>query len=259
MWITTQKRQTSNNYCIVCEGKKRKRNILTCQELPSAEFKEERETRERIRVQLWVKGETERVNVWQRLYTMENQKYCRMQKNMQEVTRDMLLLSTGSVRERRHCLLVKSSIVTLTQNDSLDLAQNLCCSTLLSHVHKCFSVLCKCLHTCQANKKKTALPNFCVPAVTLIFHCALIHRLQPQMPQQWPIRMLSSVKTSHKLQDNRPGHTSFATNHLLSDEIQQCLHQTELTLVISLYSFQRRPDQCVRLLTEKLYRHAKPL
>lgn len=37
-----------------------------------------------------------------------------------EVTRDVLLLSTSSVREREHCSSVKSSAVTPTQNDSVD-------------------------------------------------------------------------------------------------------------------------------------------
>ncbi len=73
--------------------------------------------------------------------------------DMQEVTRDMLLLSTGSVRQRRHCLSVKSSIVTLTQNDSVDLAQTrrltllspMCTNALQSYVNGC--------SICQKKKK----------------------------------------------------------------------------------------------------------
>lgn len=57
--------------------------------------------------------------------TEEDRKHCRLQKTCKTVARDMLLLSPGCVRERWHCLSVTSSIVTLTQNDSVNLAQTL--------------------------------------------------------------------------------------------------------------------------------------
>lgn len=66
--------------------------------------------------------------------------------------RDMRLLSTGSER-KRHCLSVRSSIVTLTQNDSVHRAQNLCPMLLPPHVHKGFTELCKWLEHLSKTKR----------------------------------------------------------------------------------------------------------
>lgn len=61
----------------------KKINILTCQEFPSAVLKEKK--RKEVRVQLWVKQkENQNTSIWQRLYTTERQKYCRMQKTCQK-------------------------------------------------------------------------------------------------------------------------------------------------------------------------------
>lgn len=65
---------------LFCTGLwKKKGNILTCQEFPSVELETENKTKD-VRVQLWVTGETEHVNIWQMFDTTENQKYYKMQK-----------------------------------------------------------------------------------------------------------------------------------------------------------------------------------
>lgn len=81
---TNLKRQKSNIlYLTEWFKKKKKRNILTCQEFPSAVLKEKK--RKKVRIQLWVKQkENQNTSIWQRLYTTERQKYCRMQKTCQK-------------------------------------------------------------------------------------------------------------------------------------------------------------------------------
>lgn len=57
----------------------KKRNILTCNELPSVELKEEKSGK-KVRVKISGGGETEHVYTRQRFHTTDDQKHCKMQK-----------------------------------------------------------------------------------------------------------------------------------------------------------------------------------
>lgn len=90
-----------------------------------------------------------------------NERRSEIQQNaesMQEVTRHMQLLSSGSVREGRHCLSVKSSIVTLTQNDSVGRDKTITVLLLLSQYTNALHSYVNEWSICQKKPKLTLVP-----------------------------------------------------------------------------------------------------
>lgn len=123
---------------------------------------------------------------------------------MQEVPRDMLLLSTGSVRERQHCLSVRSSIVPLTQNDSVDLAQNLR-PTLLSPM--CTNASQSYVNGCSIFQKKTHRLIPVPPQLVLFLLCSESPSttINATAVTHHDVRVSSAQTTSHKTCFNTTG------------------------------------------------------
>lgn len=108
--------------------------------------------------------------------------------NMLDVTGDMLLWSTGSVRgKKKKARSAKTRIVTLTQNDSVTKSplSRPCAPMFLIVMQK-------------------AVPNFCAPTVSFIFSCGLIPDYEPLTPQEW-----HTMKTAVDALDIRPNRTVY--------------------------------------------------
>lgn len=152
---------------------------------------------------------------------------------MREVTRDMPSLSTGSVRERQHCLSVRSSIVSLTQNDSVDLARTfspalpspMCTNARQSYVNVCR------ISQRQSVQKKS-LPCLSALKVSLIFR-VLWYPVSNDKCHSSDAPWCQSKLCTNNIALNlsrcdRPGrirHKLFASKCSLSGGIQQYLHQ----------------------------------
>lgn len=152
---------------------------------------------------------------------------------MQEVTRDMPSLSTGSVRERRHCLSVRFSIVSLTQNDSVDLARTFSPtlpSPMSTNAWQSYVNVCR---ICQRKtEQKNPLPCLSALRVSLIFQVLWYPVSNDKRHSSEASRCHSKLSTNNTVlnlsQYDRPGrirHKLFASKCSLSGEIQQYLHQ----------------------------------
>lgn len=104
--------------------------------------------------------------------------------SMREVTPDMLLLSAGSAGEGRHCCSVRSSIVTLTQNDSVGRHKTFTVPLLSSprtssYVNRCsfFCFFCKGGNKTAPNFFDTAL-CLCSDTLRIVLNArAVMHRV----------------------------------------------------------------------------------
>lgn len=122
-------------------------------------------------------------------------------------------------------------IVILTRNNSVDLAQNLCHSVPLTHLHKFFSELCKWLwHLPKKKKKKKSLISVSLQLDNFFLCSDPIPR-----QQQWNVTIMthrdvsvSSVQTTNKTCFNTTG---LDTLHLC------CLHSRVYRLQTSKNDF----------------------